>query len=117
MKKKKGIYCNCDFKELNEFQKEDVNGEGIWFDVALCFVSWKVGLAVTVIDHIAMYFVGTTVTDWIESHVSETIIKNLGGNAKAIAYQPQPVDSGYPPNSYQALLWAQQRRKLRYEKA
>ncbi len=46
----------------------------------------------------------------------QSIIDNLG-QANVIAYQPNPVDSGYPPNSYQAILWAQLLRKLRYEKA
>lgn len=85
--------------------------------MALCFVSWKVGLIVTIIDYIAQYFVSTSVTDWVESHVSKAIINNLGRKAKVTAYQSQLVDSGYPPNSYQALLWARQQIKLRYEKA
>ena len=115
--KKNGIYCNCNYVELNDDQIVDINGEGFWIDVALCFVKWKVGLTITIIDAVTEYFFGVSVTDWIESHLVKSIVDNLGGQANVVAYQPKPVDSGYPPNSYQAILWAQQQRKLRYEKA
>ena len=48
--KKNGIYCNCNYVELNDDQIVDINGEGFWIDVALCFVKWKVGLTITIID-------------------------------------------------------------------
>ena len=40
---KKWNLCNCNYVELNDDQIVDINGEGFWIDVALCFVKWKVG--------------------------------------------------------------------------